>query len=87
MPGETFVRDHLDDDDMERRAFTPTHYQLDPEPVAVIEAWGLGFSLGNVLKYLARAGRKPGVPALDDLRKARDYLDREIARLRALEQR
>ncbi len=32
------------------------------EPIDVIEDWGLGFHEGQVLKYLARAGRKPGAP-------------------------
>lgn len=59
----------------------PQHYRgLQPEPIDVIEAWGLGFALGNVVKYVARAGRKGGVSYVDDLRKARFYLDREIQR-------
>ena len=56
------------------------------EALDVIEAWGLGFSLGNVIKYVARAGRKPGVQTLDDLRKAASYLAREIARLERSDQ-
>lgn len=59
----------------------PAHYggEHDPyEAIKVIEAWGLGFHLGNAVKYLARAGRKGD--RLEDLRKARWYLDREIAR-------
>ena len=58
----------------------PQHYAgLSVEPIDVIEAWNLGFSLGNTVKYIARAGRKtPDV--LTDLRKSRWYLDREIAR-------
>lgn len=60
----------------------PPHYAgLKPEPITVIEAWELGFALGNVLKYVARAGRKPGVAVLDDLYKALWYLQREIARI------
>lgn len=58
----------------------PAHYTFSAiEPIAVIEAWGLGFHLGCVLKYLCRAGRKGS--KLEDLRKARWYLDREIQRL------
>lgn len=49
------------------------------EAIKVIRAWGLGFSLGNAVKYIARAGRKPGESRLDDLKKARWYLDEEIA--------
>ena len=57
----------------------PTHYGGDAayEAIKVIEAWRLGFCLGNTVKYIARADRK-GV-ALEDLKKARWYLDREIA--------
>lgn len=42
------------------------------------EAWNLGFCLGNTVKYVARAERK-GAP-IEDLKKARWYLDREIER-------
>lgn len=60
----------------------PQHYGGDTtyEAIKVIEAWGLGFCLGNVVKYIARAEHK-GAP-IDDLEKARWYLDREIARRR-----
>lgn len=47
------------------------------EAIKVIEAWGLGYNLGNALKYISRAGKKGD--ALTDLRKARWYIDREIA--------
>ena len=55
----------------------PTHYaRLQPQPIEVIESWQLGPHAANVLKYLARAGHKDGTPELDDLRKAKWYLDR-----------
>ena len=58
----------------------PAHYTFSAiEPIAAIEAWQLGFHLGCVVKYVCRAGRKGS--KLEDLRKARWYLDREIARL------
>lgn len=58
----------------------PQHYRHDKhEAIDVIEAWGLGFCLGNVVKYIARAGRKGD--ALEDLKKAQWYLAREVARL------
>lgn len=61
---------------------SPAHYaDLEPQPLDVIIAWSLPYCLGNVVKYIARAGRKPGESALDDLQKARVYLDREIERL------
>lgn len=59
----------------------PAHYGGADNPyeaIKVIEAWGLGFHLGNVVKYVARAGRKGD--AGDDLRKAAWYLARAIER-------
>lgn len=53
---------------------TPEHYRLDPEPIDVIKAWNLDFCLGNVVKYVARAGRKAGESRDSDLRKAMTYL-------------
>lgn len=46
-----------------------------------IADWGLGegFVLGNVIKYVARAGRKDGNSRLKDLNKAREYIDKAIA--------
>lgn len=40
----------------------------------------LSFCAGNVVKYVCRAGRKDPDKHLEDLEKARWYLDREIAR-------
>ena len=57
----------------------PDYYRGENNPyeaIKVIESWGLGFCLGNTLKYIARAGHKGD--RLEDLRKARWYLDREI---------
>lgn len=54
----------------------PAHYALSPEPLDVIEAWGLGYHEGNVVKYITRWRRKNGV---EDLRKAAEYLRRLIA--------
>lgn len=57
----------------------PAHYTVSAiEPITVIEAWGLGFCLGNTVKYIARAEHKNS--PLEDLKKARWYLDREIGR-------
>lgn len=58
----------------------PPHYGGADNPyeaIKVIEAWTLGFHLGNAVKYISRAGKKNG-DACEDLRKARWYLDREI---------
>lgn len=57
----------------------PSHYKAPNgiEAIDVIEGFGLGFRLGNLVKYVLRKDRK-GAP-LQDLRKARWYLNREIA--------
>lgn len=60
----------------------PSHYAtLRPEPITVIEGWKLSYKLGNVLKYIARHRNKGAT--IEDLKKARWYLDREIAQLEA----
>lgn len=48
------------------------------EPIKIIDYYGLNFSMGNALKYILRAGYKPGEPKAKDLRKAIDYLQHEI---------
>lgn len=62
----------------------PAHYGGADNPyeaIKVIEAWGLGFCLGNTVKYIARAGKKDST--IQDLKKARWYLDREIQKMEA----
>lgn len=55
----------------------PAHYlQRDPQAVEVIAAWQLDFFLGNVVKYINRAPHKQH--ELQDLKKARKYLDMKI---------
>lgn len=51
------------------------------EAIKVIDAWGLGFCLGNVVKYISRAGKKSCDTEIQDLKKAAWYLDHEINRL------
>lgn len=57
---------------------TPDHYRLNPEPIDVIKGWNLGFCLGNVAKYIARAGHKAGESRDKDLHKAMEYLRMEL---------
>jgi hypothetical protein len=60
----------------------PEHYggsDSTYEAIKVIEAWELGFCLGNVIKYISRAGKKGS--KLEDLKKAQWYLNREIEKL------
>ena len=42
----------------------------------------LSFNLGNVVKYVCRVERMDGYKKIEDLEKAKDYLDNEIERLR-----
>lgn len=65
----------------------PAHYGGKDNPHEVInciEAWGLGYTLGNAVKYIARAGKKIGrdmheTPlTLEDLEKARWYVNHEV---------
>ena len=63
----------------------PKHYggEVNPhEPIKVIEHYGLDFCLGNVIKYTLRAGNKSSESVLDDLEKARWYIDRKISSLK-----
>lgn len=60
----------------------PAHYtDRGIEPIRFINSHNLNFNLGNVIKYLTRAGEKPGEHAIIDLQKARRYLDFELERL------
>ena len=59
----------------------PYYHSGTYEAIKVIEAWGLNFSLGNVIKYVARAGRKTDNP-VEDLEKAKWYIEREIEKLK-----
>ena len=59
---------------------SPTHYTAGGiETIDYIEAKQLNYHLGNVVKYVSRAGKKNEM--LEDLKKAKWYLDREIQRL------
>lgn len=51
------------------------------EVMDFIEDQQLGYSLGNVIKYVARAGKKDPNKTIEDLKKAQWYLNRYIANL------
>jgi hypothetical protein len=59
----------------------PLHYGGEDNPyeaIKVIESWGLNFNLGNVIKYISRAGKKDDIQ--QDLEKALWYLQRELGK-------
>ena len=66
--------------EFKERVNHPEHYGGDQpyEAINVIEAWELDFSLGNVVKYISRAGKKDPSNELEDLQKAQWYLQRRI---------
>jgi hypothetical protein len=74
VPFQNFQKESIDH---------PDHYggKKNPyEAIKIIEAWDLNFNLGNVVKYISRAGQKsPDV--LEDLKKARWYIERQIKNL------
>ena len=61
----------------------PSHYaegwSNGAEVIDIAE--NLNFNRGNAVKYLARAGRKDPLRTVEDLKKARWYIDRELKRL------
>ena len=58
----------------------PKHYTEHPSGIECIEITEhMNFCVGNAIKYLWRAGLKG--EQIEDLRKARWYIDREIARI------
>lgn len=61
---------------------TPPHYQGSIQPIELINAQELNFNLGNVVKYVCRAGKKQGENTLSDLEKAKDYINFEIERVK-----
>lgn len=63
----------------------PTYYNEHPSGVECIDiVEHFSFNIGNCMKYLWRAGLKSDNP-IEDLEKARWYIDREIARIKRYE--
>jgi Protein of unknwon function (DUF3310) len=68
----------------------PVHYGGEDNPyeaIKVIEAWKLGFLLGNAVKYELRAGKKSKEKEIEDLEKAAWYLNRRIENLKKRRER
>ena len=58
----------------------PIHYKSisKRDVIDFCNDYDLNFSKGNIIKYVARSGKKNGETELKDLKKALDYLKREI---------
>ena len=66
---------------MQEQVNHPSHYGGKDNPyeaIKVIDAWDLDFCLGNVVKYISRAGKKGNNSKEQDLKKALWYLEHEI---------
>ena len=64
----------------------PSHYGGEDNPyeaIKVIDAWNLGFALGNTVKYISRAGKKDSDKEIQDLEKALWYLQHHIDTLKS----
>lgn len=60
--------------------YEPSHYRTGNIRVwDAIADWKLDFFSGNVIKYIARAGKKPYEEEIDDLLKAKMYIEKKIA--------
>lgn len=73
---------------MKNKVNHPQHYGGKENPyeaTKVIEAWDLGFCLGNTIKYISRSGKKDDV--IQDLEKAAWYLNRKIQTLKKEKER
>jgi hypothetical protein len=61
----------------------PKHYASGKiQPIEAIEDWKLDFCLGNAVKYIARAGKKDPNKEIEDLEKAKWYIERRISELK-----
>ena len=71
------------ENDIMKNVDHPSHYQTKSgiEVIDVIEAFDLGFCLGNVCKYVLRCGKKDS--DIQELEKAKWYLEREIKNRKA----
>jgi mRNA-degrading endonuclease toxin of MazEF toxin-antitoxin module len=60
----------------------PSHYTDGRiEVIDYIEDKGLGYHLGNAVKYISRAGKKDPTKKVEDLKKAAWYINRELEKL------
>lgn len=65
----------------------PDYYKSNGiEVLDLTDAFDLNFNLGNVVKYVVRAGRKDGEEKEKDLAKAKFYLNRELNKILKQEQ-
>lgn len=69
------------ENDIDLKVKHPKHYSERAGVECIAIAQTFNFNLGNVIKYIWRAGSKDGQPTLLDLQKAKQYIEFEIARI------
>ena len=63
-----------------------SHYQGDGiEPIDYINSHNFNFNLGNAIKYISRCGKKECESTENDLKKAIEYLNLELKRIKNVE--
>ena len=63
----------------EENVIKPSHYKAGEfDVIAFCQLHNINFDLGNVIKYVTRAGKKENNSELQDLNKAMEYLKRRI---------
>lgn len=81
MGGQVIIGES--NNDLREYVENPSHYNSGKiEVIDFIEDQKLGFCLGNVIKYVSRAGKKDSSKIIEDLEKAKWYLEREIKNLK-----
>lgn len=60
----------------------PEHYNVGIEVITFIESWDLNFSRGSAVKYICRSGVKIVAKEIEDLEKAKQYIQFEIDRIK-----
>ena len=83
IPGDTCLKCQELHKTKPADAINPNHYKSHPSGVECIDiVEHMNFNRGNAMKYLWRAGSKGDVlQEIEDLKKARWYLDREVKRM------
>lgn len=85
----TVAEEHLQDLEYQKqKSAPPSHYAGKVQPIALLEAQRskeevIGFDVGNVIKYMARLGKKGD--ALSDAKKAQYYVNHLVKLLKAEE--
>ena len=68
---------------VDNKVIKPNHYKAGEfDVISFCQIHDINFELGNVIKYVTRAGRKENNSELQDLFKAREFLNRRIKYLR-----